>query len=54
MIEKGAKIIRLGCLSENLKGLSFWKKQLYSVYKEIDYDGKPLFCLEKQVFKNPS
>lgn len=47
MRNKGLACVRLGCFVENQKGLSFWEKQGFSVYKEIEFEGRPMYCLEK-------
>jgi RimJ/RimL family protein N-acetyltransferase len=49
MVEKGASLIRLGCMKENLPGLSFWEKNGYKSYRETVYNERPMYCLEKVI-----
>ncbi|RFU67618.1 GNAT family N-acetyltransferase [Bacillus sp. V59.32b] len=47
MIKRQVKEVHLGCLVNNEPGIRFWEKTGYSVYEEIDFRGKPLYCLKK-------
>lgn len=49
MIKRQIKEVHLGCLVNNEPGIRFWGKTGYSIYKEIDFKGKPLYCLKKNL-----
>jgi RimJ/RimL family protein N-acetyltransferase len=41
--------VRLGCFAENLAGISFWEKHGFTKLKEISYQDKPLWVMEKRL-----
>ncbi|MFE8703252.1 GNAT family N-acetyltransferase [Cytobacillus sp. FJAT-54145] len=49
MKARGVGEVRLGCFKNNLKGLTFWRRQKYEIVKEIDFKEKPMFVLEKKL-----
>lgn len=52
MIKRHVKEVHLGCLVKNEPGIRFWGSLGYSIYQEIDFKGKPLYCLKKSLVKN--
>lgn len=49
MKQRGIPKVRLGCLKDNRKGFKFWSKMGFSTIKEVEYNGKPLYVMEKNL-----
>jgi RimJ/RimL family protein N-acetyltransferase len=49
MKTSGITEIRLGCFTENLRGMRFWAKQGFIKLNEITYNEQPLWVLEKKL-----
>ncbi|MFT4417087.1 GNAT family N-acetyltransferase [Fredinandcohnia humi] len=47
MRKRNVNEIRLGCMAENLIGLSFWEKQGFNKYKEMQYNERLMYGLKK-------
>jgi GNAT superfamily N-acetyltransferase len=43
------KILRLAVHKQNERGLRFWSKLGYKIFKEVEYQGKLHYCLEKEI-----
>ncbi|HYK74560.1 MAG TPA: GNAT family N-acetyltransferase [Pseudoneobacillus sp.] len=49
MKNRGIQEVYLGCYKDNHNGLKFWKKNGFSILKEINYNEKPFYVLEKKI-----
>ncbi len=47
--EKGKKIISLAVHEINVQGIQFWSSLGFRKYKQLIYNHKPHFCLEKRI-----
>ncbi|SFJ28485.1 Acetyltransferase (GNAT) family protein [Halobacillus dabanensis] len=47
--QEGKKKIRLAVHQENEKGLLFWNRLGFNKFKEVIFEGKPHYCLEKDL-----
>lgn len=49
MRERNVFAVRLGCLTENINGMSFWQQNGFQNVKEISFRKKPLWIMEKKL-----
>jgi RimJ/RimL family protein N-acetyltransferase len=49
MVNRGIAEVRLGCFAANEPGLSFWTKQGFQRFKQIQFRDKPLWVMEKKL-----
>ncbi|WP_034756497.1 GNAT family N-acetyltransferase [Rossellomorea vietnamensis] len=47
--KEGKKKLRLAVHKENEKGILFWTRLGFNKFKEIIFEGKPHYCLEKNL-----
>ncbi|PFA68752.1 hypothetical protein CN378_05970 [Bacillus sp. AFS015802] len=47
--KEGKKKLRLAVHKENEKGILFWSRLGFNRFKEVIYEGKPHYCLEKNL-----
>ena len=47
--KEGKTKLRLAVHKENEKGLSFWSRIGFNKFKEVIFEGKPHYCLEKDI-----